>query len=384
MTAAAVQALQAAGIGTMAKLNYSSTYQLGQQNDASLIQVLVDAMHPTVPSASDLACLRRMFFESATATMADLRGRIERVDDTAPRKVPLPERTARYREQAGRLIGLDLTGELDCAHSLLDAVTQQKEDNVLKYIDPESCPKRDQELVGLKKIQGIVPNKQGILQAGSMEIPCQADLSSELRIKLALTRRSLAYDQATLFEFDTLNKWIEYLYAQLSRAPPPHYAQVTMSQVLAADKQLFQVLASLTREGINPVAGVKPLETHFQDAKRDPQVAMLLMPLPLASSPKGRAKGQEKDRTALSPYAKQAAGGKGKGKGKGKQVGKRVKMPEELRGMHFKTPNGETICFGYNMAAGCNYGSSCTNKHCCCKPGCYGNHALPEHPGAGS
>jgi hypothetical protein len=199
----------------------------------------------------------------------------------------------------------------------------------------------------------------------------------------------LAYDQVGLIGFEILSSWIEFLFKQLMRSPPENYQQVSMDQILSADKQLFIALASLTRTGITAL-GRRPLEDCFPEARADPQVAMLLMPLPLSGA------GQKRKLEAVwtEPVQQQYQGGKAKGKGKGRGKGKgkgkakegkgRTQMPDELRGMHFRTPNGDSICFGYNMAAGCNV-PYCRNKHVCCKPGCYSSgHSVINHPAGNS
>ena len=98
---------------------------------------------------------------------------------------------------------------------------------------------------------------------GSTETKRTADLSSELRIKLAFQRRCLAYDQADLIDYQTQWSWIEHLFTQLARSPPDGYQAVTMKQALEADKQLWFKLAELTRNGINKLGRVYPLVEAF-------------------------------------------------------------------------------------------------------------------------
>lgn len=373
MTTAAREALIRAGINTMAKLAFSSRYQPGAPDDSPMIQVLIDACDPTVPNNSDRSCMRRLFFESTTMMLSEMRNKVERVDEAAPRRVPQPERLARYTNQATRLVGMNLVGELDCAHTLLDDTAQQREDGVLKYLAPSQCPKRDQELAGLKKTAGPLPK----------DIPATADTSTELRIRSALIRRCLAYDQAGLVSYEIGLAWVDYLYAQLMRLPPDaNYQAISMAQVLQADRQLFLVLSSLSRSGIAPTStGVRPLDALFAVAKADPIVSTLLQPLP-----SGFGRGPTKVQKSEIKVSKKGGGG-GKGSGssasaklKTKGKGGRNNMPEELKGMHFRTPSGEPICFGYNLSTGCHRPNDCKNKHCCCKPGCYSDHPVFQHP----
>ena len=376
MTAASLAALITAGINTFAKLAFSSSYQAGSPDDRSLLLVLSDASAGRVVSASDQACLRRAFFEATTMNMAEMRSKVERTDEGSVRKVPQPERASRYVTQCAKLAGMVLTGELECAHSLLDDVSQQREDGVLKYLSPSQCPKRDQELCGLKRTSGPLPR----------DIPATADTGTELRIRSALLRRSLAYDQAGLIDYAVSLNWLDYIYAQMMRLPPDsNYQAVSMAQILQADKQLFIVLAGLSRTGIAPTcAGVRPLDAMMAAARADPQVTALLQPLPVGLANK-RPKLQAGVLPPPQPYAgverakgsgKGAQRGKGAGKGKGSRKGG---LPEALRGMHFKTPQGDPICYGYNLPGGCSRGEACRNKHVCCMPGCYAEHPLSGH-----
>eukprot|EP00969_Alexandrium_andersonii_P263373 11640802-Alexandrium_andersonii.AAC.1 len=65
-------------------------------------------------------------------------------------------------------------------------------------------------------------------------------------------------------------------------------------------------------------------------------------------------------------------------------------MPEKLRGMALREAQGARICFGFTLKT-CSkaaVGESCDRgRRACCKPGCFGKHALPDHswlPAAGS
>ena len=111
-----------------------------------------------------------------------------------------------------------------------------------------------------------------------------ADVSTELRLRNAWMRRGLAFDQLNLIGLDKHTDWIDQLQAQVFRTAPDGYRDVTINQILAADRQLFIQLARATRGGIVPgPGGVRPLEAAWADAARDPQVTMLLMPLPGSS-----------------------------------------------------------------------------------------------------
>ena len=254
---ACIDALVAGGIDTAGKLAFCSAYQVGSTDERALIAVLDDALG-TPSTLGDKASFRRLFFECATMAMADLKNKVERTDDSKARKIPPPERSARYNLQVARLVGMSLLDEHECSHALLDDVAQQREDDVLKYLPVERCTKRMQELTaGKDKSAGDIV----------------ADTSTELRTRAALCRRALAYDQSNLMSFEIMEKWQNYMLAQMMRVAPEKLKAVSMALILQADKHLFMALAGLTRSGIAPsIAGVKPMETHMDAARADPRL----------------------------------------------------------------------------------------------------------------
>lgn len=395
-----VDALVAAGIDTLAKLAFCSAYQPGGADDAPLIRVLRDALQAD-PNAGQKAVFRRLHFEASTMNLAEMKAKIDRSDESAPKRLPPAERSARYDMQVKKLTGLSLVGELECSNALIDEVFQQREDETVRYLAPEKCTKRESEILGDKKKEtSLKVAAGGNLTVSAKEADLQADTSTELRVKYALMRRALAYDQCGLVDYETLASWSDYLYEQVMRPPPDNYRSISMDQALAADKALFICAARATRAGISPKPdGTKPLEDALVAARRDPQVAMLLMPLPKGggggggggSGGSGGAGNGAGPGKKVKQWQNKGDKGKGKGgkatkgsgKGKGKQgkFSKGPRMPEKLVGMHSMTPDGYRICYDFNLE-GCSEGKAgqtCSKgKHCCCRPGCYKDHPLYE------
>ena len=149
---------------------------------------------------------------------ADLRARLEKRDDDQPRKLAQAERSARYAAQVQRLTGLDLVGELEPSHALLDLIFQMLEDDQLKYVPWGSCTKRDQELMGIKQDPLWKPDSQGVIREVRVQAELCADTSSDLRLKYALQRRSLAFDQARLVDYEKFEKWSSILLESYSKS----------------------------------------------------------------------------------------------------------------------------------------------------------------------
>ena len=385
-----IDLLQAAGITTLGTYAFSCTYTPGSDNDDSLKALLTEALG-AAPNLHQQACLRRLFVEAHTLSIAEMRQRVERTEESAPRRMAAPERASRHEALQGKLKGLSLTGELEPAYALVDDVAQQYEDNTLRYIPIDRCCKREQELGGTKKIVALKADNQGLLRLTQVHDSASADVATDLKVRYALQRRALAYDQAGLLGFEIMDQWHDNMFRHLMRPPPEGYAAVTMSQMLRADAELFQRLSEATRSGIQlKPDGTRPLETAMADAVRDPSVTFLLMPLPRAASSRAPASHEAAPSNPGLKRTNEPAPGKGdakrlkkandKGKGKGKKG--YAMMPPELAGQHSKTPDGTPICFAYNIR-GCTSaaaGAKCgKGLHVCCRPGCYKNHASPNH-----
>ena len=74
------------------------------------------------PPRAKVPPLRRLFFERYTLAAADMRSRLDRKDCDEPRRLAQAERASRHASQVTRLNSLDLTGELEPSHALIDTV----------------------------------------------------------------------------------------------------------------------------------------------------------------------------------------------------------------------------------------------------------------------
>ena len=385
-----VQKLLAAGINSSAKLAFSCNYNPQATDEQPLIDMVTNANGGTAVTLGQMACVRRLFFEAHTMVLADLKSQVEKTDDQGPRKVPAPERAARYEAQQKRLPGLDLSGELEPAHALIDAVMQQAEDQQLKYLPPHKCPKRESELQAVKSDTPVmIDTSAGKFLVGKQvkEVPC--DTTTELKTLWAFQRRGLAYDQADLIRWATHDSWLKELFSHLTRPAPPGFNAPTLNQLIRADRELFTKMAELTRTGITARPdGTLPLDKAMKDLMFSAVVQFHLLPLP------GSASKQVQQTSSTEQYNKRGApsstsepskrfkGGKSsKGGGKGKSRNAAPAMPAELRGMYYKTKDGKSICFAYNMPSGCSNSDGHCPKgmHVCCKPGCQKPHPMKEH-----
>ena len=387
-------------IATFGRFAFSASYTPGQADEGPLLALMANICQVDPAPQDRIPILRRIFFESYTLAAADLRARLEKRDDDQPRKLAQAERSARYAAQVLRLTGLDLVGELEPSHALVDLIFQMLDDNQLKYVPWGSCTKRDQELMGIKQDPLWKPDSQGVIREVRVQAELRADTSSDLRLKYALQRRSLAFDQARLVDYEKFEKWSSILLESYSKSPVEGYRKVTIEQIQHADLEMFKVLIKSTRGGIRPSGGLAPLEVALERAIVSAEIRLHLQPLPGGSGAGKRkldnedgedkvnddehkqSQNKETDRLRrtvenLTGQLRNLKKSKGSGKGtKGKRGGSSnhstIRMPTELIGQNAVTGEGDPICFSYNMGGckGAKSGERCAKGyHVCSKCG---------------
>jgi hypothetical protein len=389
---------------TFASFAFSVNYVPGQQADGDFRRMCALVCEIDPAPIDRVPILRRLFFEAFTMAASDMKSRFDGSQSDTPKRLAAPERAVRYNEQAARLAGLSLTGELDISHQLLDVVMGMHDTDVLTYLDLSACTKRGQELLGIKVNEVLRTCHDGTLKLGVKEAELTAHIATDLHLKYALQRRALAFDQARLFTFARLEEWSEVLLAAYLREAIPDYSKINLSQIIRADQELFRRIQECTRSGIRMLPnGSLPCDAALATAKLDVSVLFLLLPLARAKSsspalpdksisaaaraptlPDPNSKRQKKlaAKAAASASSKPA-----KGAGKGKQSTKTAgsTLPPGLAGMAVKDNQGNRLCYAFNLA-GCSSpgianGSSCSRgRHVCCMPGCFSDqHALPGH-----
>ena len=378
--------LIAASINTMARLAYICTIQPGTSSDDSPFFVAIAtalSINPADISVGDRACLRRAWFESSTVAIAEIRSRIESTNEDAPKRMPKPERSARLKEQQNRLAGIKIEGSLEPSYGLLDAVWSMREDDQLRYLTLESCTSRPQEILGIKKESFVKAEaSSGVLKQVSRDVNPLADLTTEYRVKLVLTRRALAFDNCGLCEFSVMESVHDYLYSLVMKEALETHHPITVQQILRADKQLWIRLIELTRDGIiASVSGKNPIEVNIPIARLDPLFNALLQPLARSTASYGNTGTERAKPYQEGNQAKQGKGGKGrggKGRGKGPKGGGKggkalTSMPDELKGMRMSTNSGGAYCWAANLSSGCpnaRFGGYCNKGfHGCMKCG---------------
>jgi hypothetical protein len=384
-----IKSLEQAGVTTLAGMAFFCAYQPGTSDDSVLVSATSTALAQDPVPAATMVAMRRIHFESHAMYVADLKSKVMSTEDDTPKRMPNAERATRYLEQKQRLSGLVLEGELECSNSLLDSIMQQFDRDELKYLAISSCTSREQEMSGQKRDPKLALDSEGQLKLKQQPNDARADVSSDMKIKNALTRRGLGYDQAGLISFSTHARWIERIFSVMNRAAPDGYSQITVHQILESDKELWHRITDECRTTIIPVPGLpRPLDLAIEKWMYSPEVSYYLMPMPSRSSSSSTTTVPKKEviDTITKPKGK-GRGGKGRGgKGRGgKTSSPSTQMPA---GCTNKTSDGRNLCFAYNSPVGCSYakpGNACKRGvHICAKPGCGGRHSAVSCKPAGA
>ncbi|CAJ1458379.1 unnamed protein product, partial [Effrenium voratum] len=294
------------------------------------------------------ANLRRLQFEATTLVIADLKSKVSSSSQPEATQLPAAEKAARKRDQRARLRGILAKGELEPSDALLDLAAGIVESNVVLWISPERCGKREDELLLLNKNnRQVLSVDADTIKLSSAKPEVKADVGTELRLQWALQRRGLAFDSCLLVDWSVHEAWVQQLMTTLTRPSPQGYASVKVAQLMKADQQLWLLASDEGLPSLKPAAdGVKPLNPVVEKLRVDPRVTMHLLPLPTHVA---------KESTVAEPKTKKASkvtkpSAKDKAPLRFKARGPR--MPEELRPFQLQTATKQRICYGYNLAQG--------------------------------
>ena len=372
--------LENQGITNLAKLAFSVGQPGETPTEVSVRGLVANGGDPAAVTLGVVSSLRRLIFEAQTLLIAQVKTLVEnKVDETKLEMAPA-ERTHRIAEQRGRLVGMTLSGELECGYCCYDLVMKLAQHNSVVYLPPHKFVSRKAEL-GLdkpKKELTIEANSTVTVKDKSQELSCST--STDLHLQEALTRRALALDLVGIASFARVEAYTRFLMSQLQNDAPYGYSKTSIQQVLRADKEAWLRLAEKLTDGVKRKPdGTLPLDTELEALQSDPKVVFHLLPLPHAAVQTSLQSGGD------------VSDGEHKGKGKGKNKKRKWRapknMPAPLAGKQSETKNGKPLCWNYNLEHGCKSGLAGGAKcdkglHLCMEPNCQKPHPLHKHKSA--
>ena len=304
-----------------------------------------------------------------------MKTRVEPSNDLVTRKMPVAERLARQKAQEARLTGVHFSPETTPAHGVVDRLVEMLETGTLVYLPPGKYLSRAQEIQSAKADKTLSIDSDGNLKVTSkLEKFEHCDTGSEWTLRQAWARRSLAFDMAGLASFQSMEAWVHKLYVALERPAPPGYHSVALTQIIAADRHLFTLVASNLLGALSAVPGrEKPIDGQLRVLSEHSEVLQFLNHLPVPPAPTNPLK-------RLHPSSPHKDKGKGKGKAKGRKgkgAGGSVSVPD---GAVTKIDD-KPLCFAFNCGS-CKFKVSKKGRcgrgfHLCWWKGCGGDH--PGH-----
>ena len=380
LTEADLKSFTDAGIGTLNKFAFCSSYVPGGADEAPFQRSMQTALGRE-PTLGELASCRKLLHEAYSLVTTEMKQQLERSEEFESRKLTQPERNDRFVKQQKKLAGLSIKGPLEPSDALIDVFCGIYDSNRLRFIPWEKYTSKESELEQEhKKLHMFTLDNVGKLKVENKANEQVADTSTEMMLQYALQRRGLAMDQANLLCYKIHQQWVDRLLKHRIQNPPDGYAKVSFKQMLEADRKLFQELAENTRGGVQLKEDKRPLDEIFVTCMNAPEVMHMLQPLvmkgnmgakeaPTASSSKQRS----------APYPSRGKGGKGQGKSKG------TRMPLQLLegGCRPTTNQGDPICFGFNLGTCRNQvqkGRCEKGFHVCALPRCGKHHPFSSCP----
>ena len=284
-----------------------------------------------------------------------------------------------------KLTGLLIEGPMEPGHHLLDLAAHMFQNSEIRYIAPEKCVSRTHEIMTQK-----VPTKQVDVSADSLVVKEKSEVpdmvaTSALQVQESFQRRGIALVFADLIMHDAYTRYLSTLFSHLHREPPAGYSRCTVSQLVAADKLVWQ---TLLEENVRPKRdelGNLALNDKLLEALQSYRVSFSLLPLVAKQNqPSGSTGPSNKPKNTGgkgSPFPVQKPWLKNKG---GKQGSKtKMRVPHHIfkLGGTASNPSGEPICFAFNSNGGCSEaadGARCKRGHHICAK-CYNVHSIQKH-----
>lgn len=266
------------GVKSLATLAFISDYHPGSQSEKSLLEVF-EKLLGRESSVAERAGLRRLFHESYALVTAELKSSVEKSEESVTRKLSQPERNDRYETQVKKLSGMKLRGQHEPADALVDFAVNIYDDNRLRWISWDKCISKEQELTGDKKEQAFTVSGN-TLKLESRPADAIADTSSDILLNYALTRRSLAMDQANLVDFTVMQTWTDKIMKTRVDAPPAGFQKPSLKQLMSADVKFFEELADMTRSGVQANSAGRPLDAAIPKVIHMQEVTSLMQPMP--------------------------------------------------------------------------------------------------------
>jgi len=242
------------------------------------------------------------------------------------------------------------------------------EEQSIYYLELSLCTSRETEVNMLKKEPALEFSADGSIRLSKKHPEASADTAGELRVRMCMQRRALAFQIANIATFVTIDTFISKLFALLTRRPLAGYRSVTLAQIISADQALWQKIAQEVRGQVLTSGDPKPVDKAITENMDSAEVTYHLLPLRDSASSRTTTETRTSERRETKTIRS-----------------KRRKEMKKLQRLTFrkvvlaKNDSNQNICFGYNRKSCPVRGAKCRRGlHICWKKGCYGKHPFPD------
>ena len=393
MPQTSLQAWSRAGISTYSQLLFRVA-SAPNNVDSAKLKELLDNMEPRATDQVASA-VHRLLFEAGTFIVAELRSTLEGPTGEPSRRLSTQERASRLQALQTKLGSFRISGQCEPSHQLVDAFSAMLADQSIRHVPLNRCSTREQEVANVKRDEHLLKLENSALRLASKPQPLKVELSTELRLAQALSRRGLAIEMAGMGTFEVHESYARALLEHLHRPPPPRFDAPGIDAVLRADRELWIRIAEEVGSDFVGPGKASVVDDAVQKWQHSMQVAFFLVPVPKLEKPEKQPPKRTWEQVTAAPFSDKGAKGKHKGKfmsqawqtgksGKGKnKTGKdrQTSVPAALKGLD---PNfqGQPVCFNYSLPHGCqeqtwdtDLGTACRRGlHLCMK--CHGTHSF--------
>ena len=347
------------GIRNHSLFAFISSYQPGATDEKPFIDALVAKLGEE--ARESLPAFRHLFYTSHTLAVQELKDKLEPREEA--KRLSMADRVDRLERLKQTLTGVAIDTWLEPSHSLVDKAVAFAEEQCLGPLELSRCTsreaemrseKRDAETFRLEKINIKVTKPRPMLSA---------ETSTDLHVRTCMQRRAPAFHMAGIATFVVLDRVISRFFGHMLRPVYPGQAQVTLNQVVDADRTLWVLVAQETRGKVLTSGNPLPIDAAVDAFKDAPDVAFALMPRNKGSAPPppkptgetdgndvvSRAKRRRLAKAAKLKQLKDAfSGTSSQPSGANKGTGKGIDIPP---GPKTRDGQGRPICFRYNRKA---------------------------------
>ena len=255
--------LVGAGVRNFGQYAFICQYQPGSSDEGPLLKVLSEIYTTDVTggelTVGERSILRRLYFESHTTAVQEMRIRLERQPDDTPKAIPMAERIERlnaFKESHCHLV-LDYSSEP--SHKLVDLVCQQAESQVVSYIELSLCTSRETEITHRKKETHVSIDNSGMIKLTKQDREVKTEVTGDLKVRQCMQRRAVAYHLANIATYKTLEKFTAKLFHYLTKEPVASHRPISLQQIIQADRELW-IQVSQTTRGKILTSNPKPID----------------------------------------------------------------------------------------------------------------------------